>query len=181
MASITLRQLFSDHQEKKKRVIEARTKIAELVGETDVIEIGCGFGQNAEYIRGNYPGIDIDHGAIRIAAQRHPEKIFLCAEIESIANLFPKYQTVLFSAVLHEVSQFPLLLNTVMNAGIPRIFICDYDPELKGWLKIWMNIFEKDAKNWWQSKPATYFLDSEWSVQKGNITKALVWWDFRKE
>lgn len=180
MLPMFLRRKLYDLQEKRRIVCEARSRIGKLVGNDPVIEIGCGFGPNAKYCKGPYLGIDISPDAIREAKRRYPIKDFLCGDVETIKSHLSGYSIVLFSAVLHEISDYEGTLSIVAGAGFNRILICDYDPELHGWLRIWMNIFEPHAKRWWGCQPDMLLPESEWSVQKGQITNSLLWWEFTR-
>jgi len=70
------------------------------------------------------------------------------------------------------------VLRRFAYACIRRILVCDYDPELGGWLRLWMNLFEPDTKRWWGCQPSLMLAESEWSVRTGHITRALLWWEF---
>lgn len=180
MLPLWLRRRIHDLQEKRAIVRRARSRIGELIGDDRVIEIGCGFGPNAAACRGNYLGIDMNPEAVREAQRRYPAKKFLCGDVTSITSAASGYDTVLFCAVLHEIPDPKSALETVIHAGIRRILICDYDPELRGWLRLWMNIFEPDARNWWGCRPELLVPEPAWSVRKGHLTRALLWWDFTK-
>ena len=90
-----------------------------------------------------------------------------------------RYSTFLFCAVLHEMPDHAAVLKTCGSAGIQRIVVCDYDPELRGWLRVWMDLFEPDAR-WWDLQPRSLLPESEWSLQSGRISRALLWWEFRR-
>jgi hypothetical protein len=177
---VLLRRRIHDLQEKRRIVREARTKIGELIGNDPVIEIGCGFGPNSDYCKGAYLGIDISHDAVREAKRRHPTKDFLCGDITTAKDVVSGYNTVLFCAVLHEMSDYEGAMSAFIHASIHRILVCDYDPELGGWLRLWMNLFEPDARRWWGCQPSLLLPESEWSLRSGQITRSLLWWEFRR-
>lgn len=181
MLPLFLQRMLNDCQEKQKRIREARTKIGELCGNGRVIEIGCGFGANSEYCMGPYLGIDMEPVVIQGAKKRHPSKEFLCKDVHDAMHLFSDYDTALFCAVLHEIPDYRGILNNVRQSGIPRVLICDYDPELKGWLRLWMNVFESDAKGWWGNKPEQLLPEAEWSLRSGQITRSILWWEFDRK
>ena len=180
MLPMFLRRRIHDLQEKRRIVREARSRICELVGDVPVVEIGCGFGANSRYCKGSYIGIDVDSDAIREAKRRYPTKNFLCGDIRAGKDMASRYSTVLFCAVLHEMPDHAAVLKTCGSAGIQRIVVCDYDPELRGWLRLWMDLFEPDARKWWDIQPRSLLTESEWSLRSGRISGALLWWEFRR-
>ncbi len=174
--SMFLRRKFHDWQSGRSRVREARTRIAELVGSQGVLEIGCGFGPNADYCLGPYVGIDIDPEAIQEAQRRHPTKRFLCARFDSHIKELKGLETILLCAVLHEMPDRNDVLHRLMKSEIRRIVICDYNPNLRGWLRWWMAVLEPEAKHWWHCDPVAVFPASEWSIEGGQLTPSLLWW-----
>ena len=181
MLPMFLRRRIHDLQERRRIVRVARTRIAELVGDVPVIEIGCGFGPNSKYSRGPYLGIDIDRDAVREAKRRHPTKDFLHGDMAAVTDAASRYNTLLFCAVLHEMRDPASVLSTCGRAGIHRIIVCDYDPTLRGWLRLWMDLFEPDARQWWDSQPRSLLPESEWSLRSGRITRSLLWWEFESK
>ncbi len=175
-----LRRWIHDLNEKRRIVCDARFKISALIGSDSVIEIGCGFGPNTNYIQGAYLGIDSNPDAIQEAKRRYPTKDFLCKDVMAVKEEASGYNTALFCAVLHEIPDYKGALNAVIRAGVRRILICDYDPELGGWLRFWMDRFEPEAKRWWGCQPDLFLPESEWSLRMGQITRSLLWWEFRK-
>jgi SAM-dependent methyltransferase len=181
MIQLNTRKLIHQLQEKRKIVREARSTIGELIGIDRVIEIGCGYGANAAHSKGKYLGVDINRAAIREANETHKFNEFLCGDVNAITDRMKNYDTVLFSAVLHEMPDRIDVVKIVMEAGINRVFICDFDPELHGFLKLWLNTFEPVAKTWWHCDPSQMFSDRDWTVQKGRLTRSLLWWDARRK
>lgn len=177
---LVLRRWIHDLQEKRRIVREARSSIAALVGDVPVIEVGCGFGPNAKYCKGPYLGIDIDQDAIREARRRYPTRDFLCGDITTVKDVARNYHTVLFCAVLHEMPDYAAVLETCWNAGISRIIVCDYDPALRGWLRLWMDLFEPDIRRWWGLQPRLLLPESEWSLSTERVSRSLLSWEFRK-
>ncbi|MBN2054206.1 hypothetical protein JW905_04750 [bacterium] len=90
------------------------------------------------------------------------------------------YETMLFCAVLHELPDYRGALDLAGGAGVRRIIVCDYDPELNGWLRVWMNNFEPDAVGWWGCQLRLLLPESQWSLRRGRITRSLVWWEFSR-
>jgi len=180
MLPMFLRRCVHDVQEKRRIVREARSGIAELVGDVSVIEIGCGFGPNSGYCKGPYLGIDVDPDGIREAKRRHPAKDFLCGDITAVQGMAPRYSTVLFCAVLHEMPDYDAALKTCWNAGFHRIVVCDYDPALRGWLRLWMDLFEPAARRWWNLQPRLLLPESEWSLRTGQISCSVLCWEFTR-
>jgi hypothetical protein len=181
MLPMFIRRMIHDLQERRRIVREARTRIGELVGNDPVIEIGCGFGPNSDFCGGAYLGIDVSHDAVREAKRRHPTKHFLCGDIMTAVDEAAGYNTVLLCAVLHEMADFADVLGEFTHTGIHRILVCDYDPELSGWLRLWMNLFEPDARRWWGCDPGLLLPQSEWSFRSGQITHSLLWWEFTRK
>lgn len=181
MLPMLLRRRIHGLQEKRRIVREARSRIGELVGDVPVIEIGCGFGPNSWYCTGPYLGIDIDRDAVREAKRRHPTKDFLYGDITAVNDLASRYNTLLFCAVLHEIRDYAAVLGICSNADIHRIVVCDYDPTLRGWLRLWMDLFEPDAGRWWDLQPRSLLPESEWSLRSGQITRSLLWWEFERK
>ena len=180
MLPMSLRRRIHDLNEKRRVVREARSRIFELVGDGPVVEIGCGFGANSEYCEGSYIGIDVDPDAIREAKRRHPTKHFVCGDMTAGKEMASRDSTVLFCAVLHEMPDPAAVLNTCDSASIQRIVVCDYDPELRGWLRLWMDLFEPDAKEWWDIQPRSLLPESEWSLRSGRISRSVLWWEFKR-
>jgi hypothetical protein len=181
MLPLFLSRSIHSIQEKRRIVRTARAKIGELIGDAPVIEIGCGFGPNSDHCKGPYLGIDIRADAIREAKRRHPTKDFLCGDVMTVKDMASRYSTALFCAVMHEIPDHADALNTLIGTGIHRILVCDYDPELRGWLRLWMNLFEPEARKWWGCQPTDLLPDTEWSLQSGQITRSLLWWEFRRK
>ena len=180
MAPLFLKKLFYTYQEKQGHVQKARAKIADLVGADDVLEIGCGFGANSEYCQGSYLGVDIRADVIREARKNHPAKKFMYRDHQEIANLPVKNKTLLFCAVLHEIPDYCSIIQQFILNQTSRIFICDFNPALRGWLKLWMDVFEPDAKNWWNNGPLSCFQETDWTITSGEISKSLFYWDAQK-
>ncbi len=181
MSSMFMRRLFHDFQERRRIVRKARTRVADLIGDESVVEIGCGFGPNSEYCKGAYLGVDISLDAIREAEKRYPTKDFLHGDVATAKDAATGRNTVLFCVALHEMSNYADVLNAFTETGIHRIIVCDYDPELRGWLRFGMNLLEPDAAKWWDSKPSQFLPESEWSLQSGQITRSLLWWEFTRK
>jgi SAM-dependent methyltransferase len=180
MLPLWLRRKIHDSQEGRGIIRAARARIGELIGNDRVIEIGCGFGPNADYCKGAYLGIDISPDAIREAQRRHPARAFICGGVDTVTDKASGYDVVLLCAVLHEIPDYVGALNAVAESGIRRIVICDYDPELRGWLRLWMGVFEPAARRWWGCRPSLLLPGPEWSIRNGSITRSLPWWEFRR-
>ena len=180
MWPVFLQRMVYSYQEKQEKIRKARAGIGGLLGTDHVVEVGCGFGANSSYCKGPYLGTDIRPDAIREAKRYHPDKHFLCCDVQKHTRLYSACHTVLFSAVLHELPDYKDMINSVMQDHISRILICDYDPELGGWLKIWMDIFEPHSKNWWGCKPAQLFPETGWTVTSGQITPSFLYWDAKR-
>lgn len=91
-----------------------------------------------------------------------------------------RYTTALFCAVLHEMPDHAGALKAVQRAGIRRIILCDYDPDLGGWLRLWINLFEPDARRWWGCDPGALLPESDWCLRRGQITPSLLSWTFER-
>jgi SAM-dependent methyltransferase len=180
MLPMFLQRWLHDSQERRTLVREARARIGVLVGDAPVVEVGCGFGPNAAYCKGPYLGVDISDRAVQEAKRRHPAKAFLCGDVTTARAVAPLHATVLLCAVMHEIPDYADALRTVVRPDTRRVVICDYDPALRGWLRLWMSVFEPKAGKWWGCRPRLLLPDSEWSVRSGHVTRALLWWAFER-
>jgi hypothetical protein len=90
------------------------------------------------------------------------------------------FKAVLFCAVLHEMSDYRGALDSVNQTDIDHILICDYDPNLQGWLRVWMDFFESEARKWWGCKPELFLPGSTWHFQGGRISRSLLFWQFKR-
>lgn len=180
MLPMVLQRWIHDSQERRTLVRQARARIGTLVGAAPVVEVGCGFGPNAAHCKGPYVGVDISNRAVHEAKRRHPAKTFLCGDATTAREVAPPNATVLFCAVMHEIPDHADALKAVVRTDTRRVVICDYDPALRGWLRLWMSVFEPQAGKWWGCRPDLLLPDSEWSVRTGHVTRAILWWVFER-
>jgi hypothetical protein len=176
-----LKRTYFAFQEKRGIVRRARSRIGELLGSDKVVEIGCGFGANSTYCKGDYLGIDANPAAVEEAKMLFPDKKFISGDVSSQLHEIEKYDTLLFCAVLHEIYDRITVLNILKNADLDRIFICDYSPQLGGWLRGWLDVFEPEIRSWWNCSPTDFFPDKDWTSESGQISKSLLYWDFRRK
>lgn len=174
-----VRAAVSAFRERSARVREARKTIAVALGDDPVMEIGCGFGANAGYCRGPYLGLDVDEAALRVAKKRHPRRDFRRGGFERLPRDLSPTMTVLLCAVLHEIRDRERALTVLLERGHRRIFVCDFDPELSGWLRLWMRVFEPDASSYWRKDPVACLREKGWTVKESRLTPALRVWDAR--
>ena len=181
MLPCSVRAAASSFRERSVKVREARQGIARALGDDPVVEIGCGFGANARYCRGPYLGLDVDEAALRVARKRHPGRDFLHESVgDGPLESIPPW-TVLLCAVLHEIQDREHMLTVLSERGHRRILVCDFDPDLGGWLRLWMRVFEPGAATYWGNDPVASLRRSGWIVSESRLTPALMIWDARAQ
>lgn len=111
-------------------VRRVRAHLAARVGDSSVVEAGCGFGFNAARCPGDYVGLDPDPGVIHVARREQPEKTFLVADpADPEVEPQPRH-TALLCLVLHELEQRRPLLQAMTARARERVLVYDYDPQM---------------------------------------------------
>lgn len=101
-----------------------------------VLEIGCGFGQLVEYLRGKgyeATGIDMLEEFIRAGKQRYPDADLLNMEFEGLVSTGTLFDTVILKDTLHHIwdeSDITIFWQQVKQVCRTRILILDPNPTL---------------------------------------------------
>lgn len=177
-------RLFELHPE----VRAMRGHIARSVGRRSVLEIGCGFGENARRCQGEYLGLDPDAGVIAEARRRHPHRRFgLLPSVrrqgrpEPLEDA-PSSHTVLLCLVLHETEQREALLARVADLDAPRVLIYDFDPALTGASRRRVTFWEESCiHSYWGFDPARPLGETGYRLHgEGPMGPRIRFWQFER-
>ncbi|HSA75494.1 MAG TPA: methyltransferase domain-containing protein [Candidatus Nitrosocosmicus sp.] len=80
---------------------KVRQRIAEIVGNGTVLDLGCASGIDAfRYSPKQYTGLDISEELIKLASERNPEHHFIYSEALEYLENCPKFDFIICKAVL---------------------------------------------------------------------------------
>lgn len=167
-------QLWELHPE----VRAMRRHLARRLGPHDVVELGCGFGDNAPRCQGAYLGLDLDRELLAEAARRHgsPHRRFA----EHRQGAAEPAHTALLCLVLHEAKQREVLLHQAQQLALNRVLIYDFDPDLRGLSRLRVSLLEEPViSDYWGFDPAALLAKQGWTTSGGgNLRQRLRWWEF---
>jgi len=106
--------------------------ILPVSGKIDILEVGCGAGFSAEYLRGRYNrylGIDYSQELIKYANQynRRDDVEFCATDITELKNS-DQFDLVLMIGVLHHVASIPLFMASALRFLKPLGWVVANEP-----------------------------------------------------
>jgi trans-aconitate methyltransferase len=129
--------LPANRQARKLRLEQTLAQVS-FGPDSSLLEVGCGAGFAAEYLRGcfgHYHGFDYSSELIRLACELHaqPNVSFECASIESFAPP-EKYDVVLMIGVLHHLDDPGAALSRIRQFAKPGAWVVANEPQQGNWL-----------------------------------------------
>lgn len=125
---------------------QLRAAIGEELGESggSLLEIGCGFGFNADFCRGDYLGVDPDERVIVRARKRRPQKRFQVMDGARLDLQGASVEEVLLCLVIHELDPEcrEQTLAEAARVARGRILIFDFRNDLDGLRGWWIRLNE---------------------------------------
>jgi len=140
------RLLLHRRHERSPAVRQIRRVVADRLGhEVDVLEIGCGYGENGAQCLGDYVGVDIDPEAVAVARRQTPGRRFFTWDVVRDGDVpGAPFHTVLLCMTVHELgARREAVLARSAEMASERLLIVDYDPGLGGLLRLYESALEK--------------------------------------
>ena len=98
-----------------------------------VVEVGCGFGTNADACPGQYLGLELDRGMVRVARRRFSGRRGVrFARVDAARYMGGPFDTGLLCLALHEADDRGGVLRNLTTIVQRRLVIYDFDPHLRG-------------------------------------------------
>lgn len=120
-----------------------RDHIPQLVGDDRVLEVGCGYGDNAPACAAGYLGIDTELPSIERARRWHPGREFMAWDLLDQGPVPGEFDAVLLCLAVHELTDRDAVLDMAVAHARHRVIVADYDPALRGWLRLREGLLEK--------------------------------------
>ena len=177
----SLRLLADRAFESGPRTRALRRRVAEMVEDSAVLEVGCGFGANQPLCGPGYVGIDVDPAAVSEARRRVPGGTFLTWDLADRGPPAGRFDAALLCLTVHEASRPDRLLEEALNPAWPRLLILDFDPNLRGWLLLRESLLERGKLGPYRRlKLVDLCQRAGWRLRDtGPVGGLFRWWDFR--
>jgi SAM-dependent methyltransferase len=114
---------------------QLRERVSELVGQDRVLEVGSGYGDNADACANGYLGVDTTTGVVIEARRRHPDREFLIWDLARQGAVPGEFDAVLLCLVVHELTDRDRVVEIAVDQALSRIVVLDYDPRIRGWAR----------------------------------------------
>jgi SAM-dependent methyltransferase len=133
-----------------RKTFDARIRtIMGFIGNTDVLELGCGTATIETYLpKGTYLGVDMNERFVRYAQKQGRNAVW--GDINHFKNYITCDVTVLLMDILHHIPNYGELVNELLKQNIRQIIICEpYDlPESRiHSSKLLNRLFDADGIN----------------------------------
>jgi len=110
------------------------------------LDLGCGFGPLAKYVKGTYLGIDFSPFAIAKAKELNPKKEFLVANICNLPDV-GQFDTVVMLEVLEHLDEPSQVIESVREIARQRIVISVPKGKSRAGAHTWNYLNQSDVEN----------------------------------
>jgi|ETNmetMinimDraft_26_1059896.scaffolds.fasta_scaffold70016_2 SAM-dependent methyltransferase len=114
---------------------QVRGRVAELVARDRVLEVGSGYGDNADACATGYLGVDTTAAVVVEARRRHPDREFLIWDLARQGAVPGEFDAALLCLAVHELTDRDRVVKVAADQARSRIVVVDYDPLIRGWAR----------------------------------------------
>jgi SAM-dependent methyltransferase len=109
------------------------------LSESDVLDVGCGYGWLLDAFEGarSLSGLDIAHHAVEVAARRKPERNFMQADLHDSNPQSQKFDLILAINVIEHLTNPKAGIESIRNFALPGAIVLVHLPTITNWLTRW--------------------------------------------
>jgi SAM-dependent methyltransferase len=116
-----------------------RTYSSAHLSESDVLDVGCGYGWLLDAFEGarSLSGVDIAHHAIEQASNRKPERIFKQGNVQNPIPFSHNFDLILAVNVIEHLTDPEAGITSIANATKPGGIVIVHLPTITNWFTEW--------------------------------------------
>jgi SAM-dependent methyltransferase len=132
-------QTFFDKWRDKLLVNTYRKYGKNKLDESDVLDVGCGYGWLLDAFEGanTLCGVDIAHHAVEVAGRRKPERFFKQGDLHDPSPFPQKFDLILAINIIEHLSNPEAGISSIQNSAKPGAIVLVHMPTISNWLTRW--------------------------------------------
>jgi 2-polyprenyl-3-methyl-5-hydroxy-6-metoxy-1,4-benzoquinol methylase len=106
------------------------------LSESDVLDVGCGYGWLLDAFEGagTLYGVDIAHHAVEVAAERKPERFFKQGDLHDPSPFSQKFDLILAINIIEHLSSPQAGIESISASAKPGAIVIVHMPTISNWL-----------------------------------------------